>query len=103
KTIHASEESVSAAAASLKDPAEDLRISITNVDGEAAYPISSFTWILVYKDQTDAAKGKALVEFLNWATHEGQSLAAPLHYAPLPKEFAPLVEKKLKSISAGGA
>ena len=69
----------------------------------AAYPISSFTWILVYKDQTDAAKAKVVVDFLNWATHDGQSLAAPLHYAPLPKEFIPLVEKKLKSISAGGA
>jgi phosphate transport system substrate-binding protein len=102
KTIHASEESVSAAAASLKDPAEDLRISITNAEGDASYPISSFTWILVYKDQPDAAKAKVLLDFLNWATHEGQSLAAPLHYAPLPKEFIPLVEKKLKSVSAGG-
>ena len=103
KTIHASEASVSAAAASLKQASEDLRISITNAEGEAAYPISSFTWILVYKDQTDAAKGKALVDFLNWATHDGQSLAAPLHYAPLPREFIPKVEQKLKSISAGGA
>ena len=102
KTIHASEESVSAAAATLKDPAEDLRISITNAEGDAAYPISSFTWILLYKDQADAAKGKALVDFLWWATHDGQSLAAPLHYAPLPASFIPLVEKKLKSVTAGG-
>ena len=102
KTIHASEESVSAAAASLKNPAEDLRISITTCEGDAAYPISSFTWILLYKEQPDAAKGKALVDFLWWATHDGQSLAQPLHYAPLPKEFVPIVEAKLKSVTAGG-
>jgi len=102
KTIHASEESVSAAAASLKNPAEDLRISITNAEGDAAYPISSLTWILLYKDQSDAAKGKALVDFLWWATHDGQAMGAPLHYSPLPKEFVPLVEAKLKSVTAAG-
>ena len=102
KTIHASEASVSAAAASLTNPPEDLRVSITNAPGDGAYPISSFTWILLYKDQADAAKGKALVDFLWWATHDGQALAAPLHYAPLPKEFVPLVEAKLKSVTAGG-
>ena len=86
----------------MKNPAEDLRISITNCEGYAAYPISSFTWILLYKDQADAAKGKALVDFLWWATHDGQSMGPPMHYAPLPKEFAPMVEAKLKSVTAGG-
>jgi phosphate transport system substrate-binding protein len=102
KAIHASVESVSAAAATLKDVPDDLRLSITNAPGDEAYPISSFTWILVYQQSPDAAKGKALVDFLWWATHDGQSLAGQLHYAPLPKEFVPLVEKKLRSVAADG-
>ncbi len=102
KAVHASEESVSAAAASLKNPAEDLRISIANAEGDAAYPISSFTWMLVYKEQGDGPKAKALVEFLWWCTHDGQAMASPLHYAPIPKEFLPMVEAKLKSVTANG-
>jgi phosphate transport system substrate-binding protein len=101
KTVHASIESVSEAAASLKDAPSDLRVSITDAKGEGAYPISSLTWILVYKQQPDRAKGKALVDFLWWATHDGQALAAPLHYAPLPAEFAKLVEQKLRGVTAG--
>jgi phosphate transport system substrate-binding protein len=103
KTVRASEETVSAAAASI-DPASagDLRVSITNATGDNAYPVSSLTWILAYLEQPDAAKGKALVEFLWWATHDGQAAAAPLHYAPLPKTLVPLVEAKLKSITIAG-
>ncbi len=99
--VHASIESVSAAAGTLKDIPPDLRMSITNAEGEGAYPISGMTWILLYKQQENEAKGKALVEFLWWATHDGQALAAPLHYAPLPKELLPLIEAKLKSVTAG--
>ncbi len=102
KAVHASVESVSAAAATLKEVPDDLRVSITNAPGDEAYPISSFTWILVYQRQSDAAKGKALLEFLWWATHDGQSLAGQLFYAPLPSEFIPLVEKKLRSVTADG-
>jgi phosphate transport system substrate-binding protein len=103
KVVRASEESVSAAAASL-DPghAGDLRVSITNAPGDNAYPISSFTWIVAYREQSDAAKGKALAEFLWWVTHDGQAAAAPLHYAPLPETFVPLVEAKLKLITIAG-
>jgi phosphate transport system substrate-binding protein len=78
KAVRASADSVSAAA-SLKDIPEDLRVSITNAPGDSAYPISGLTWILLYQQQADAAKGKALVDFLWWATHEGQAMAAPLH------------------------
>lgn len=100
KTIRASTDSVSAAASgAIKTLPDDLRFSITNAPGADAYPISSATWILVYQQQSDAAKGQALVNFLWWATHDGQAMAAPLHYAPLPKELIPLVEKKLKSIT----
>lgn len=102
KSIHASVETVSAAAASLKEVPADLRVSITNADGDQAYPISSFTWILLYKDQADPAKGKALVDYLWWATHDGQTLSGSLTYAPLPKEFLPYVERSLQSVSADG-
>lgn len=98
KPIHASIESVSAAAA-LRDIPADLRLSITNASGENAYPISGLTWILLYKEQEDPDKAEALVDFLWWATHDGQALAAPLHYAPLPKELVPLIERKLKSVT----
>jgi phosphate transport system substrate-binding protein len=101
KAIHASVESVSAAAV-LKDVPDDLRVSITNAPGDAAYPISSLTWILAYQQQSDPTKGKALVDFLWWGIHDGQSMAGPMFYAPLPKEFVPLVEKKLLSITANG-
>jgi phosphate transport system substrate-binding protein len=102
KRVHASMESVSAAAGALKDVPDDLRVSITNAPGDGSYPISSLTWILAYQQQSDPAKGKALVDFLWWAIHDGQAMAGAMHYAPLPKAFIPLVEKKLQSITAGG-
>jgi len=101
KAVRASADSVSAAA-SLKDIPEDLRVSITNAPGDSAYPISGLTWILLYQQQADAAKGKALVDFLWWATHEGQAMAAPLHYAPIPAALLPHIEAKLRSVTSGG-
>ena len=94
-------ESTSEAASAVVMPA-DFRVSITNATGKNAYPISSFTYILVYKEQTDAAKGKALVNFLWWATHDGQKLAGPLDYAPLPKAVVTKVEAELKSLTVQG-
>ncbi len=91
-----------AAAGSVADMPDDMRIQITNADGENAYPISSYTYILVYKEQKDAVKGKALVDFLWWATHDGEKFAAPLHYAPLPEEVVKKVEAKINSITSGG-
>jgi phosphate transport system substrate-binding protein len=102
KVVHASSESVSAAAASLKEIPDDLRVSITNAPGPEAYPISSFTWILVYSDQSDAKKAKALLDWLSWCVHDGQEMATPMHFAPLPKAFIPLDEKKLKSVKCEG-
>lgn len=93
-------ESVSAAAGNMQNVPADLRISLTDADGATAYPISGMTWLLIYKNQKDAAKGKALVEFVQWVTHDGQSLAPALHYAPLPKSLIPLVEKNIEAISA---
>jgi phosphate transport system substrate-binding protein len=103
KPVRATEQTVSAAAAGIdSSSAADLRISITNAAGDDAYPISSLTWILVYQEQKDAAKARALVDFLWWATHDGQAAAAPMHYAPLPAKLVGLVEQKLKSVTVSG-
>ena len=83
-------------------PNTDFRVSITNPDGEKAYPIASFTWFLLRKDYDDAAKAGALVKFVWWAETEGQAKAEPLGYAPLPKQLRPWIEARLKTISAGG-
>ena len=78
---------------------EDLRTEITNAPGANAYPISSYTYILVYRDQKDAAKGKNIVDFLWWATHDGQTMAKDLYYAPLPAAIVAKVETRLKLIT----
>lgn len=92
-----------AAAAFVASTPEDLRVSITNAPGAQSYPISSYTYILVYKDQKDAARGKALVDFLWWGIHDGQGFAKDLHYAPLPADIVSRAEGKIKSITHGGS
>jgi phosphate transport system substrate-binding protein len=91
-----------AAAESVSKMPADLRASIVNAAGENTYPISSYTYILAYKDQKDAVKGKALVDFLWWAIHDGKSFARELHYAPLPDEIVKLAEAKINLITSGG-
>jgi phosphate transport system substrate-binding protein len=91
-----------AAAESLPNTPEDLRVSITNTAGANAYPISSYTYILAYKDQKDAAKGKALVDFLWWGIHEGEAFAKDLQYAPLPPQIVERAAAKINSITSGG-
>ena len=80
----------------------DYRVFFTNPDGKDAYPIAGFTWILVYGDQADPVKGKALVEFLWWATHEGQKYAPTLLYAPLPKSLVTRIEQTLRTVTSRG-
>ncbi|HEV8320514.1 MAG TPA: phosphate ABC transporter substrate-binding protein PstS [Myxococcota bacterium] len=92
-----------AAAAAAAAMPEDLRVSITDAPGDAAYPISAFTYILVYEDTADAVKGKALAQFLWWAVHDGQAHCAALHYAPLPAAVVTKVEAKLRLLKSGGA
>jgi phosphate transport system substrate-binding protein len=92
---------VSAAAAKMELP-EDYRVSITDQPGKAAYPIAAFTYLLVYRDQHDAQKGDALLEFIWWAEHEGQNGAAALDYAPLPKPVVQKVEQTLKGMTVNG-
>jgi phosphate transport system substrate-binding protein len=94
-------ESTSAAAAGVTMPA-DYRVSITDAAGKASWPIASFTYLLVRKDQADARKGEALVKFLWWATHDGQQAAPALDYAPLPKAVVTMVEKTLGTLTVQG-
>jgi phosphate transport system substrate-binding protein len=78
-----------------KNMPDDYRVSIVNAGGKNSYPISGFTWILVYQKQKDPVRGEKLVKFLKWALTDGQKYCAELHYAPLPKN---LVDKVLKTI-----
>ena len=95
--ISASLESVGEALATARIP-EDFRFSMVNPPGEKAYPIAGATWLLVYETQPDAAKGKKLVEFLNWALTKGEAMAATLDYAPLPDAIRQRVLERVKSI-----
>src|SRR5262249_36907486 len=82
----ASTETIAAAAASMVSQVpDDYRVSITNAEGKNSYPISSFTYLLVYEDNADAAKSKAIAQFLMWAIHEGQKFGPSLDYARLPE------------------
>jgi phosphate transport system substrate-binding protein len=94
-------ESVTAAAAGVADTLSadsDYRISIVNAPGRDAYPISSFSWILIYQTPPDPAKGRTVVEFLKWALTEGQQYAADLHYAPLPQKIVDGAQRKLATV-----
>jgi phosphate transport system substrate-binding protein len=96
--------SVTAAAASATfAPNTDFRVSITDAPGADAYPISSFTWLLVKPDMADEAKGKSLKGFLDWmVTDEAQQMAAELHYAPLPAPVVALVKERINALKAAG-
>jgi phosphate transport system substrate-binding protein len=97
KYIKASLASVTAAAAAAsKDMPDDFRVSITNAPGEAAYPVSSFTWLLIPDHFQDAAKEAAVKDFLKWMLTDGQGYNEGLSYAKLPK---PVVDKELKAIA----
>ncbi|HEX6717018.1 MAG TPA: phosphate ABC transporter substrate-binding protein PstS [Pyrinomonadaceae bacterium] len=93
---------ISAASASAANTPDDLRVSITNAAGADAYPISSYTYILVYKNQKDAGKGKALVDFLWWGIHDGENFAKDLQYAALPQDIVKRAEAKINSVTANG-
>ncbi len=100
---HASISGVTAALANAaKTLPEDLRFSITNAPGKDSYPISSATWLLVYKNQTKHEQAKAALEFIQWAVTDGQQYAAGLDYAPLPKQIQKLNIAKLKTVKFNG-
>ena len=77
----------------------DMRVSITDADGKNSYPISGFTWLLIYKTMKSPEKAEAIGKFLRWAMSEGQSYAKDLYYAPLPAEVRKLCEKKIASFA----
>ena len=96
--VKASLEGVTAAAASSPKMPPDFRVSITNAPGKDAYPISSFTWLLIPAQSKDAAKGKILNDFLNWMATDGQKLTSSLTYAPLPDNVVAKVKDAIKQV-----
>ena len=100
KFIEPKPESITAAAAGV-EVGDTLTASLADPAGEAAYPISSFTYLLVYEDAKDKAKGQAIAKFLWWALHDGQKHAAELDYAPLPEALIKKTEERIKSLRSG--
>ena len=96
--VKASLESVTAAAASAPKMPADFRVSITNAPGKEAYPISSFTWLLIPTPSKDANKGKILHDFLGWMATDGQQMTSSLTYAPLPDNVAAKVKEAIKQV-----
>lgn len=101
--VEASLESTTAAAAgAVADMPEDMRVSITNQPGENAWPISTFTYLLVYKEYEDQEKTEEMIDFIWWAISEGDEYARELLYSPLPDNLKEMVEAKLESITVAG-
>jgi phosphate transport system substrate-binding protein len=97
--VRATVQSVTAAAgAAAKNMPKDFRVSITNAPGKGVYPISSFTWLLLYENPKDKARSKAMVDFVKWALTDGQKFAPDLGYAPLPAEVVTLEMAALGTI-----
>jgi len=95
-------EATSAAAAGVTVP-DDFRVSITNAPGKASYPISSFTYLLVYQDAPNKDKGPAIINFLKWAVTDGEKFAPALDYAPLPAAVQSKVLAKVGTLTVMGA
>jgi phosphate transport system substrate-binding protein len=94
-------EAVSEAASKTQMP-DDFRVSITDQPGAGAWPISTFTYLLVYREMPDQTKGDALLRFVWWAEHEGQKSAGSLDYAPLPQSVVQKVENTLRQMKVAG-
>ncbi len=97
--VKGSTDSVTKAAAGATIP-PDFRVSITNASGAGAYPISSFTWLLLYQEPMDKASGKAMVDFMHWALTDGQTFAPDLGYAPLPASVVMMEMAALDTLKA---
>jgi phosphate transport system substrate-binding protein len=91
-----------AAAETINDTPDDLRVTITDAAGANAYPISSYVYVLIYKDQPDEVLGKALVEFLTWGINDGERFAENLYYAPLPQEMVKRASAKIGLVAHNG-
>jgi phosphate transport system substrate-binding protein len=96
--VKATLEGVTEAAASAKAMPADFRVSITNAPGKTAYPISSFTWLLIPEQSKDPKKGKIIADFLTWMVTDGQKMAGALSYAPLPDSVVEKVKVAIKQV-----
>jgi phosphate transport system substrate-binding protein len=96
--VKASLDGVTEAAASVKSMPADFRVSITNAPGKTAYPISSFTWLLIPVQSKDPKNGKILNDFLNWMVTDGQKMTTQLAYAPLPQSVVDKVKAAIKQV-----
>lgn len=96
--VKASLDGVTEAAASAPQMPADFRVSITNAPGKTAYPISSFTWLLIPEQAKDPKKGKIIADFLAWMVNDGQKMTAQLSYAPLPANVAAKVKVAIKQV-----
>jgi phosphate transport system substrate-binding protein len=96
--VKAALDSVTEAAASVKTMPADFRVSITNAPGKTAYPISSFTWLLIPVQAKDPKKGKIIADFLDWMVSDGQKMTSQLSYAPLPASVVEKVKASIKQI-----
>ena len=96
--VKATLDGVTEAAASVKTMPADFRVSITNAPGKTAYPISSFTWLLIPAQAKDPKKGQIIADFLNWMVTDGQKMTNQLSYAPLPQNVVEKVKAAIKQI-----
>jgi len=100
KFVAPSIEAMSAAADAVEVP-DQLFVSLSNADGEAVYPITSYSYLLVYEDAKDAVKGQALAKYVWWGLHDGQKFSKDLDYAPIPAKVLVKVEARLKELRSG--
>jgi phosphate transport system substrate-binding protein len=98
-SVQAVTDAVAGAAANMPP---DLKATFVNAPGDTSYPIAGFSWIVVFQNQKDAAKGQAIVDLLKYIVHDGQQYAQPLDYAPLPKAVQDLDDKAIQSITVAG-
>jgi phosphate transport system substrate-binding protein len=96
--VKATLDSVTEAAATAPQMPADFRVSITNAPGKTAYPISSFTWLLIPEQAKDPKKGKIIADFLTWMVNDGQKMTNQLSYAPLPANVAEKVKAAIKQV-----
>jgi phosphate transport system substrate-binding protein len=101
KTVLPSLDGAKADAQSVTTIPDDLRFYIVNASGDASYPISGFSWVIVYKNQANADKGRAIANMLWWMTHDGQQYSAPLNYVPLPDSIVTKGEAQIKALTCG--
>jgi phosphate transport system substrate-binding protein len=96
--VAATTDSVTAAAAAAANMPKDFRVSITNPSGPSAYPISSFTWILLFEDAKDKDQSKVMVDFMKWALADGQKFAPELGYAAVPQNVVQMELEQLNQV-----